>query len=132
MVLTDGNGLPLAVDTASASPNEVTLIEPLLEKVVIRAKICRLLYDKAGDSDPLRERLRKRGIDLICRHRANRKKPPTQDGRKLRRIRKRWRVERSIAWLQNRRRVVTRYEHYAHLFHGFVQLTCLLILLKRF
>lgn len=132
MVLIDSGGLPLAIDTASASPNEVTLIEPLLGKVVIRGKIRRLLYDKAADSDPLRERLRQRGIDLICRHRANRTKPPTQDGRKLRRIRKRWRVERTISWLQNCRRLVTRYEFHAHLFHGFVQLACLLVVLNKF
>jgi len=35
----------------------------------------------AADSDPLRTRLKRRGIDLICPHRRNRTKPPTQDGR---------------------------------------------------
>ena len=82
MVLTDGNGLPLAADTASASPHEVTLIEPLLERRVIRRKPRRLIYDAAADSDPLRTRLGRRGIELICPHRRKRTKPPTQDGRK--------------------------------------------------
>jgi transposase len=132
MVLVDGGGLPFAIDTASASPNEVTLIEPLLEKRVLRRKPRRLIYDKAADSDPLRERLARRGIDLICPHRRNRAKQPTQDGRKLRRYRKRWRVERSISWLQNFRRLVTRYEFHAHLFHGFIQLACLIVVLGRF
>ena len=126
MVLIDGRGLPLGIDTASASPHEVTLIEPLLEKRVLRRKPRRLIYDAAADSDPLRERLRRRGIDLICPHRKNRKKPPTQDGRKLRRYRHRWGVERSISWLQDFRRLVTRYEYHAHLFHGLVQLACMI------
>ena len=132
MVLIDGRGLPLGIDTASASPHEVTLIEPLLDNRVLRRKPRRLIYDAAADSDPLRERLRRRGIDLICPHRKNRKKAATQDGRKLRRYRHRWGVERSISWLQDFRRLVTRYEYHAHLFHGLVQLACMLIVLGRF
>jgi transposase len=132
MVLVDGRGLPLGAEVASASPHEVTLIEPLLEKRILPHKPRRLIYDLAADSDPLRARLAKRGIELVCPHRENRKKPPTQDGRKLRRYRRRWKIERSIGWLQNFRRLVTRYEYYAHLFHGFVQLACLIVVMRRF
>lgn len=132
MVLVDGHGTPLAADIASASPAEVTLIEPLLEKRILRRKPRRLIYDRAADSDPLRARLAQRGIELICPHRKNRKRPPTQDGRPLRRYARRWKVERSISWLFNFRRLVVRYEHHAHLFHGFVQLACLFIILQRF
>jgi transposase len=132
MVLTDAEGLPLGADTASASPHEVKLIEPLLGKCLLRCKLRRLIYDEAADSDPLRARLKRRGIDLVCRHRRNRTKPPTQDGRKLRRFSRRWKVERSISWLQNFRRLVTRYEFHAELFHGFVQLACLIVVLGRF
>lgn len=63
----------------------------------------------------LRTRLRCRGIDLICPHRRNRIKSPAQDGRKLRRYRRRWKVEWSIIWLQNFRPLVTRYEYHAHI-----------------
>lgn len=132
MVHSDGNGLPLGVHVTSASPNEVTLIEPLLEKRQLRRLPKRVLYDLAADSDPLRTRLLSRGIELVCPHRANRVKPPTQDGRKLRRFRRRWKIERSISWLQNFRRLVTRYEYHARLFLGFVQLACLVIVLRRF
>jgi transposase len=132
MVLTDGDGLPLSAIISSASPAEVTLIEPLLNQRVLRCRIDRLIYDKAADSDPLRERLQGSGTELICPHRKNRKKPPTQDGRKLRRYRRRWKVERSISWIKNFRRIVTRYEYHAHLFHGFVKLACLIITLNRF
>lgn len=132
MVLTDGRGVPIGIDTASASPHEVTLIEDLLEKRILRRKPRRLIYDAAADSDPLRERLASRGIELICPHRSNRNKPPTQDGRPFRRYRRRWKVERSISWLQNFRRLVTRYEYHADLFNGFVQLACLVVVLGRF
>lgn len=132
MVHSDGNGLPLGVLVTSASPNEVTLIEPLLEQRQLRRLPKRLLYDLAADSDPLRSRLLRRGIELICPHRSNRTKPRTQDGRKLRRFRRRWKIERSISWLQYFRRLVTRYEYHARLFLGFVQLACLLIVLRRF
>jgi transposase len=132
MVHSEGHGLPVAATIASASPHEVTLIEPLLAARVIRRKPRRLLYDKAADSDPLRARLARRRIELVCRHRENRRQPPTQDGRKVRRIRRRWKIERAISWLQNFRRLVTRYEYHAHLFLGFVQAACMMILLKRF
>jgi len=132
MVLADANGLPLAVTIASASPHEVTLIEPLLDRRLLRSRLHRLIYDQAADSDPLRARLKRRGIELVCPHRKNRIKPHTQDRRKLRRFKRRWRIERSISWLQNFRRLVTRYERYARLFFGFVQLACLLIVIRRF
>lgn len=132
LVLTDANGLPVGIDTASASPHESTLIESLLDRRVLRRRIQRLIYDAAADSDPLRQRLKRRGIDLVCPHRKNRVTPATQDGRKLRRYRRRWKIERSISWLQNFRRLVTRYEHHAHLFDGFVQLACLIVVLGKF
>lgn len=132
MVLTDGNGLPLAAEIASASPAEVTLIEPLVQKRLVRQKPKRLLYDRAADSDPLRHRLRRRNIELICPHRRGRRKPPTQDGRALRRYRRRWKIERTIGWLKNFRRTVVRYERYDHLFHGFIQLGCLMIVMRWF
>jgi transposase len=131
MVLVDGKGLPLAIDVDSASPAEVTLIETLLDQAVTYLP-CRLIYDQAADSDPLRTRLAKRGIELICPHRRNRVKPPTQDGRSLRRYRHRWIIERTISWLQSFRRLVTRYEFYATLFHSFAKLACIMIVLRRF
>ena len=132
MLLVDGHGLPLAIDVDSASPAEVTLIEPLLEQAVKPYVPTRLIYDRAADSEVLRERLARRGIELICPHRKGRVRPATQDGRPLRRYRKRWIVERTISWLQAFRRLVTRYEFYAVLYHSFAKLACLMIVLRRF
>lgn len=133
MLLSHGCGIPWGVEVTSASPHEITLIESLLKHRRLRRLPKRLIYDRAADGDPLRLRLKRRGIELICPHRENRVKPPLQDGRTLRRYRShRWKIERSISWLQNFRRLVTRYEHYENLFLGFVQLACLIITIKRF
>ena len=131
-LLGDGAGLPLAIDVDSASPAEVTLIEPLLDQAVTSFIPRRLIYDRAADSDSLRERLAADHIELICPHRRGRVRPATQDGRPLRRYRKRWIIERTISWLQSFRRLVTRYEFYAFLFHSFAKLACLMIVLRRF
>jgi transposase len=90
-----------------------------------------LIGDKAYDSDPLDVHLAAQGIDLIAPHRRNRSQPKTQDGRKLRRYRRRWKVERLFAWLANFRRLVVRYERHADNFLGFVHLGCILILLRQ-
>lgn len=132
MLLIDGNGIPIGLDTESASPAEVTLIERLLERRTLQRLPKRLIYDKAADSDPLRARLAAQGIELICPHRRGRKKKATQDGRKLRRYKRRWKVERTVSWLHNFRRLVTRYEYHASLFKGFAQLACLYTTIQRF
>jgi hypothetical protein len=75
MLLVDGAGLPLAIDIDSASPAEVTLIEPPLCHAVTAYVPSRLIYDRAADSDPLRQRLAARNIELICPHRKGRVRP---------------------------------------------------------
>ncbi len=89
----------------------------------------RLIGDKAYDSDRLDQRLQSEyDIDLIAPNRGRRSK--TQDGRKLRRYKKRWKVERLFAWLHWFRRLVTRYEYHIENFLGMVHLACLKLLLK--
>lgn len=131
MAISDGHGLPLAVHLASASPNEATLVEPTLQRRFLRQTPERLIGDKAYDSDPLDQRVREQfAVKLIAPHRWNRSKPVTQDGRALRRYRRRWKVERLFAWLHNFRRVVIRWEYYPENFLGMVQLACAIILLR--
>ena len=139
MVVASGEGIPLGYHLDSASPSEVKLIETTLDTISVprkgrgrpRKKITRLIYDRAADSDPLRTRLKKRGIDLICPHRKNRKKPKTQDGRKLRRYVRRWKIERSISWIGNYRRLVIRYDHSIKVFNSFFTIACMLITLNK-
>ena len=112
MVVVDGQGVPLASTLGSASPAEVKLLEPTLETMPQswQNKVQRLILDRAYDSNPLRERLKSKGIAMICPHRRNRKKPRTQDGRPWRRYKRRWKVERTFAWLGNYRRLLVRWE----------------------
>ena len=132
MALADASGLPLSVCAASASPHEVTLVEETLDGRFVFEKPERLIGDRAYDSDPLDAQLREEGIEMIAPHRRNRKKPKTQDGRKLRRYKKRWKIERLFAWLHNFRRLVVRYERRAENYLGFAKLGCIVILLRRF
>lgn len=104
-------------------------MEPTLDAVVTGSDPERLIGDKAYDSDALDVRLaQERRIELIAPNRKNRKK--SQDGRPLRRYRRRWKIERLFAWLQNFRRLVTRWEYHAENFLGFVHLGCIVILLR--
>ncbi len=131
MAITDRHGLPLAVSVASASPHETQLVEATLAQRFLRAKPEKIIGDRAYDSDGLDQRLRRRhGVELIAPHRSNRRKPKSQDGRTLRRYRRRWKVERFFAWLHNFRRLVTRWEYYEANFLAMVQLGCLVILLR--
>jgi transposase len=132
MAVADGNGLPLAIGIGSASPHEVKLIEAVLDDSILDELPDCVVGDKAYDSDKLDERLwKERGLRLIAPHRAGRRKR-TQDGRELRRHRRRWKIERLFAWLQNFRRLTTRYERKAHNFLAFLHLGCALILLRSF
>ncbi len=55
---------------------------------------------------------------------------PTQDGRPLRRYRRRWKVERLFAWLFNFRRLVVRDEYHVENFQAFVHLGAVMILFR--
>jgi transposase len=110
MALADASGLPLAVCAANASPDEVTLVEAVLAASFLRERPERLIADRAYDSDSLDAKLAEKGIELIAPYRRNWKKAKIQDGRKLRRYKRRWKVERLFAWLGNFRRLVVRYE----------------------
>ena len=140
MVVVDGEGLPLGKQLYSASPNEVRLAEETLASVRVsrrhrrgrpREKARRVIADRAFDSDPLRERLEARGIELIVPHRWNRSKPRRQDGRALRRYRRRWKVERTMAWLGNFRRLVVRYDRSITIYEAFFHIACFMIVLRK-
>ncbi len=130
MVLADALGLPLGVHAASASAHEVTLVEATLAANCVDEEPERLIGDRAYDSDSLDEALAERGIEMIAPHRRNRRKPRTQDGRKLRRYKRRWKIERLFAWLGNFRRLVVRYERRVENYLGLVRLGCIVILLR--
>jgi len=116
VVLADGEGIPWGVLIASATPHEVTLAEPTLAAVQVprrgrgrpRMRPQRIIADRGYDSDPLRQRLRRRGIELIAPYRRNNRTKLYQAGRQLRRYRRRWKIERTFAWFSNFRRLQVR------------------------
>jgi transposase len=131
MAIVDRAGLPIAVHVASASPYEPHLVPATLERRFVADLPPRLIGDRGYDSDRLDDTLmRTYGIEMIAANRRGR--APTQDGRPLRRARRRWRVERFFAWLHNSRRVVTRWERHLDNYLGMVQLACARILLRAF
>jgi transposase len=139
MVVVDGQGIPLGISIASASPAEVTLVESTLSTISVprggpghpKSKPVRLIADKAYDSDFLRTVLSWRRIELICPHRSNRKRPKRQDGRKLRRYRRRWTIERTIAWYGAFHRLVVRYERLTRIYLAFFHIASAIIALRR-
>ena len=90
-----------------------------------------MIADRGYDSDGLRKQFRRRGIELVVPHRRNRRKPPMQDGRALRRYKRRWIIERTIAWLGNFRRLTVRYDRSLTIYRGFFHIACFMIVLRR-
>ena len=131
MAISDGHGLPLAVYLASASPHESNLVEATLENRFFADLPQRLIGDRAYDNDGLDERLMRHfGIEMIAPHTSVRTKTLTQDGRPLRRYRRRWKIERLFAWLHNYRRIVVRWERNPENFLAMIQLASAVILLR--
>jgi transposase len=113
MAICDRGGLPIAVHVASASRYEPHLVPATLDARFLPDLPWCLIGDRGYDSDGL--------DDLLM-----------QDGRPLRRAKRRWKIERLFAWLHNCRRVVTRWERHVGNYLGMVQLACARILLRAF
>jgi transposase len=127
------------VHLSPANKAESQLAEATLAAVAVprrgpgrpKQKPARIVADRGYDSRKLWERFRHRGIDLIAPHIKTRKHR-FQDGRGLRRYRRRWIVERTNAWLHNFRRLVTRYENKIEHYRAFLHAACMLITLRQF
>jgi transposase len=138
MVVVDGQGVPLGSQLTSASPAEVKLAESTLNAISVpprgrgrpQKRPLRVIADRAYDSDPLRQRLLVRGLLLIAPHHKNRRVPSLNDGRTLCRYRKRWKIERTFAWLGNFRRLVVRYDRHLNMYRAFFHFACALITLR--
>ena len=89
-----------------------------------------MIADRGYDSDPLHSRLLKRGMLFISPHRKNRRVLSLNDGRTVRRYRKRWKSERTFAWLGNYRRLVVRYDRHLSMNRAFFHIACALITLR--
>lgn len=138
-LLVDGNGNPVAFETTSANGDERQQVESLLNSVANlittfsneSSLIPIFEADKGYDSQELRQKLLERRIYPLIPYR----KMGKQEAWK--RIaswikRKRWQVERAIAWLQRMfRRIVVRWERKLKYWKGFLNLALTLFWIKR-
>ena len=122
----------------AASPAEVTLLPDTLNQLADNVEVAelqgwpeRLIADRGYDSNPARKLLEECEIEPIIPARKNNRRATHQDGRKLRRYRRRWIIERTISWMQNFRRLVVRYEKRLSNFQALVHLACALITMRR-
>jgi IS5 family transposase len=99
-VVVERTGIPIGVATDAADVPETALAGPALADIPAGVAVppgVPVVADRAYDSDPLRAELAGDGFTLIAPHRRNRKRPPTADGRRLRRYKRRWIVEKGQA-----------------------------------
>ena len=126
-MITDAQGLPLAVRLTGANDHDVTQLLPLVEAIPPvrgkrgrpRRRPQRVQGDRACDSEPHRAELRARGIEPVLARRN------TEHGSGLGVYR--WVVERTIAWLHQFRRLRVRYERLPEIHEAFLSIGCALI-----
>jgi transposase len=129
-VLTDGQGIPLAMTLTGANRHDVTQLLPLVDAVPpVRGKRGRprrrpekLQGDRAYDSEPHRRELRRRGIRPVLARRR------TAHGSGLGVYR--WFVERTLSWAHQFGRLRLRRDRLPRIHKAFMALGCSLICLR--
>lgn len=130
-ILTDAQGLPLVTAVSAANTHDSLALKPLVMAVPEvrsrrgprRRRPAKLRADKGYDYPEIRRWLRNRNITPKIARRG------IESSERLGRYR--WKVERSISWLFNYRRLTIRYERKSRHFAGFLNLAATLICYKR-
>jgi transposase len=138
MVVASGTGIPIGALVENANIFESKLTEQVVDTIRVpraargrpRTHPKRLIADRAYDSAALREKLRRRGIDFITPDRPERT-VKVQDGRKLRRYRRRWKIERVFSWLDSWKRIAMRWDRSLTTYSGLFHLAIMIIALRR-
>jgi IS5 family transposase len=132
-IVVEASGLPLGLEAAAADVSEQQLLMPALDDVPIEVPSgTPVVADKGHDSDPLRDKMESAGYTPVIPHRSNRVKPSRNDGRRLRRYKHRWLVERTNAWLHCYRAVAVRWAYSTFMYVGLVYLSFIHMALQRF
>ena len=126
-VITDANGIPLAVTLTGANHHDLTQLLPLINAIpAIAGQVGRPRYrpdcvqgDRAYDSEPHRQAVREVGIYPILAKRRS------AHGSGLGIFR--WVVERTLSWLHQFRRLRVRYERRDDIHGAFLTIGCILI-----
>jgi len=129
------HGVPVGVLTDAADVGEPGLGGRVLAGIPAEVEVpadVPVVADRGFDSDELRDDLAGMGFRLLAPHRKNRKRPSRNDGRRMRRYRRRYVVERTFGWLHSYRRLLVRHEYYPFIYDGFMYLACALIAIGQF
>jgi putative transposase len=124
--LTEGAGGPLSVLIAPANAHDSTLIEGVIEAVLVdRPPVAEhLCLDKGFDTEAAEAAVVAAGYDPHIRRIGEEAKPCDRaQGHKPRR----WVVERTIAWLNRCRALLVRYDKKDENYLGLTQLACALL-----
>ena len=105
----DARGHPLSLVLGKANVHDQTLALRTVDGIRIAGKIRRpkrLGTDKGFDSDPLRADLRRRHIiPVIIARDKHEPRLTARERREQKYCRKRWRIERTFAWINVNRRI---------------------------
>ena len=131
-LLTEGNGLPIALSVSGAQAHDITRFDELVSSVSLqglrgrpRTRPVKLVADKAYSAKWLRQDLRRRGIGVVIPNKSNEKaRYLDQEAYK-----KRAKVEQRNGWLKEWRAVATRYDKYAFVYKSVVLLHSIIHLL---
>ncbi len=130
-LITDRNGIPLALVLTETNTNDSMPFEDLLDAIPPiggkpgrpRHRPDKLHADKAYDHRRCRQACHRRRIAPRIARRG------VETSQKLGRYR--WVIERTFAWINRYRRLVTRYERRSDIHHAFTALACSLICLNK-
>src|SRR5260370_30064955 len=123
-IVVEASGLPLGMAVAAADVSENELLMPALDDVPVELPTgVPVIADKGHDSDALRDDLEEAGFQPIIPHRRNRVRPSRNDGRRLRRYRHLWVINRTTPWLHCYRAPAPRCPHYPFMSIDLVTLT---------
>ena len=132
-IVVDASGLPLGLAAAGANESEQALLVPALNDIPVDIPAgTPVIADRGHDSDPLRDEVEDAGFVPVIPHRKNRVRPSRNDGRRLRRYRHRWLVERTNAWLHCYRGLAVRWAYYPFMYVALVYLSFIHLALQRF
>ncbi len=133
--MVDGQGNHLALTCCRANHHDQKLALRTIDKITVRGRVRwprRLGTDKGYDDDSFRKELRKRSIKPCLTRRNNNKKNITkQELKEKKYCRQRWKVERSINWLNNNRRVDRFMEKKTSTYQGFCHMMFIKYYLKK-
>jgi transposase len=126
-IITDAEGVPLAVQLTGANRHDVTQLLPLVKAIPpIAGKVGRprckpdcVHGDRGYDSEPHRKEIRQKGIEPVLAKRR------TENGSGLGVFR--WVVERTLSWLHQFRRLRVRYERRADIHEALLKIGCIVI-----